>query len=64
MAGIAAFVKRIRPEVKIIGVNTADSDAMFQSLLKGDRQNLTQAGLFSDGTAIKMVGSGILYNGA
>ncbi|KAI8800932.1 tryptophan synthase beta subunit-like PLP-dependent enzyme [Cladochytrium replicatum] len=56
LAGIGAYVKRIRPEVRIIGVNTADSDAMYQSLLKGERVELKDAGVFSDGTSMKLVG--------
>ncbi len=57
MAGIAAFVKRIRPEVKVIGVNTEDSDGMFKSLQKGERVELSEVGLFADGTAVRLVGS-------
>ena len=55
-AGVAAFVKRLRPEVKIIGVETFDADAMKQSLAKGERVRLPQVGLFADGTAVKQVG--------
>ena len=56
MAGIATYVKRIRPEVKVIGVNAEDSDAMYQSLQKGERVEKTQVGLFADGTAVRLVG--------
>ena len=57
ISGIAAYVKRVRPEIKIIGVNTVDSDSMYQSLHKGSPIELAKAGLFSDGTSIKLVGS-------
>lgn len=56
IAGIAAYVKQIRPEIKIIGVETIDSCAMKQSLDSGIRVNLSDVGLFSDGTAVKLVG--------
>ena len=56
LAGIAAFVKRVRPDVKIVGVNTVDSDGMTKSLLQGKRVELNSVGLFSDGTAVRAVG--------
>ncbi len=56
IAGIAAYVKQIRPEIKIIGVQTDDSNAMAQSLACGERVVLPEVGLFSDGTAVKQVG--------
>ena len=55
-AGVAAYVKRLRPEIKVIGVETFDADAMKQSLAKGERVRLNQVGLFADGTAVKQVG--------
>lgn len=56
IAGIAAYIKQIRPEIRIIGVETIDSCAMKQSLDAGERINLQDVGLFSDGTAVKLVG--------
>jgi threonine dehydratase len=56
IAGVAAYLKQIRPEVKIIGVQTRDSDAMARSIAAGKRVTLTDVGLFSDGTAVKLVG--------
>lgn len=56
IAGIAAYVKRVRPEVRIIGVNTFDSDGMYQSLVQKKPLCLQQVGLFSDGTAVRAVG--------
>ena len=55
-AGVAAYIKRLRPEVKVIGVETFDADAMKQSLAAGKRVRLNQVGLFADGTAVKFVG--------
>ena len=55
-AGVAAYIKQVRPEVKIIGVQTHDSSAMTQSVRKGRRVELSDVGLFSDGTAVKLVG--------
>lgn len=56
ISGIAAYVKQVRPEIKIIGVQTFDSDAMVRSVRAGRRITLTDVGLFSDGTAVKQVG--------
>ncbi len=57
IAGIASYIKRLRPETKIIGVETLDADAMEQSLRLGRRITLDNVGLFADGTAVKQVGS-------
>ena len=56
ISGIAAYVKQLRPEIKIIGVQTIDSDAMLKSVRAGRRVILNEVGLFSDGTAVKQVG--------
>jgi threonine dehydratase len=56
ISGIAAYVKRIRPEIKIIGVEPVDADAMNQSLQAGHRVRLPQVGLFADGVAVREVG--------
>ena len=56
IAGIAAYVKQVRPEIRIIGVQATDSDAMARSLKAGRRVELADVGLFSDGTAVKKVG--------
>jgi threonine dehydratase len=56
IAGIAAYIKQVRPEIRIIGVETIDADAMTQSLKSGERVMLDQVGLFADGTAVKQVG--------
>jgi len=56
IAGIAAYVKRLHPEIKIIGVEPVDADAMNQSLKAGQRVKLSQVGLFADGVAVREVG--------
>ncbi len=56
IAGVAAYIKAVRPEVRVIGVQTADSDAMIRSVNAGKRIQLPDVGLFSDGTAVKYVG--------
>ena len=56
VSGIAAYVKRVRPEIRIIGVEPVDSDAMTRSLAQGRRIRLSHVGLFADGVAVKQVG--------
>jgi len=56
IAGIGAYVKRVRPQVRIIGVQPEDSDAMARSLEAGRRVKLAHVGLFADGVAVKQVG--------
>ena len=56
ISGVAAYVKRLRPEIRIIGVEPTDADAMFRSLEAGHRVRLAQVGLFCDGVAVKQVG--------
>jgi len=56
-AGVATYVKAVRPDVKVIGVQTVDSDAMARSLAAGKLVPLSEVGLFSDGTAVRRIGS-------
>lgn len=56
ISGIAAYVKRLHPGVRIIGVEPVDADSMYRSLQEGRRIKLTQVGLFADGVAVKQVG--------
>ncbi|KAI0744040.1 threonine ammonia-lyase [Daedaleopsis nitida] len=57
VSGIAEYVKRIgSPNTKVIGGETVDADAMARSLEKGELVTLDDVGLFSDGTAVKIVG--------
>lgn len=56
IAGMAAYIKRLRPEIKIIGVEPEDADAMARSLKAGERVTLPRVGIFADGVAVKTVG--------
>ena len=56
LAGIAAYVKAVRPEIKVVGVEAKDAEAMTESLKAGHRIVLEQVGLFADGAAVKQVG--------
>ncbi len=56
IAGVANYIKAVRPEIRVIGVQMSDSSAMMQSVQQGQRVALHDVGLFSDGTAVKQVG--------
>ncbi|MFM8638799.1 MAG: threonine ammonia-lyase, biosynthetic [Betaproteobacteria bacterium] len=56
ISGVASYLKAVRPEIRVIGVQTHDSHAMQQSVKAGHRVQLHYVGLFSDGTAVKLVG--------
>lgn len=56
LAGMAVFLKSLCPEVKVIGVEPVDSDAMARSLEAGRRVKLDSVGIFADGVAVREVG--------
>lgn len=56
ISGVAAYIKAVRPEIRVVGVEMTDSDAMLQALATGHPVPLADVGLFSDGTAVKLVG--------
>jgi threonine dehydratase len=56
VSGVANYIKAVRPEIKVIGVQMTDSDAMARSVAASKRITLADVGLFSDGTAVKLVG--------
>ena len=56
ISGVANCIKAIDPSIRVIGVQMNDSDAMMQSVTAGKRVTLPDVGLFSDGTAVKLVG--------
>jgi threonine dehydratase len=56
LAGVAAYVKALRPDVQVIGVEPEDSNAMQQSLAAGEPVTLPHVGIFADGVAVKRVG--------
>ncbi len=57
IAGIGTYVKSLRPETLIIGVEPVDANAMQRSLHNGRRVRLAQVGQFADGVAVGQVGS-------
>ena len=56
ISGVANYIKAVSPNIKVIGVQMTDSDAMAQSVAAKKRITLTDVGLFADGTAVKLVG--------
>ena len=56
ISGVANYIKAVNPAIQVIGVQMDDSSAMMQSVAKGKRVTLSDVGLFSDGTAVKLVG--------
>ncbi len=56
IAGIAAYVKFVRPEIKVIGVEPDDADCLNRALIAKRRVTIKQVGLFADGVAVKQVG--------
>ena len=56
IAGIAAYLKRLQPGIRVIGVEPLDADALSRSLAAGERVKLDQVGLFADGVAVSQVG--------
>lgn len=55
-AGVAVYIKAVRPEVKVFGVEPVDSDCMDRSIKAGRRVELDEVGLFADGVAVKKPG--------
>ena len=56
IAGIAVYVKFVRPDIKIIGVEPDDADCLNRALKANSRVIIEQVGLFADGVAVKQVG--------
>jgi threonine dehydratase len=57
VAGIASYIKAVRPDVRIIGVEPEDSNVMQASVRQGERVILSHVGIFADGVAVKQAGS-------
>lgn len=55
-AGMTAYIKRVYPDVRIVGVETFDANSMYQSLEAGHPVTLKQVGLFAEGAAVRVVG--------
>lgn len=56
IAGIAGYMKTVAPDIKVIGVEPFEADAMYQSLQAGRRVRLEKVGIFADGVAVREVG--------
>ncbi len=56
IAGVAAYVKFLRPDIRIIGVEPDDAASMYEALKQGQRVMLDQVGIFADGVAVRQVG--------
>ncbi len=56
IAGIAGYIKQLRPDVKVIGVEPFEADAMYRSLAAGRRVRLDHVGIFAEGVAVREVG--------
>ena len=56
IAGVATYVKFLRPDIKIIGVEPDDAASMYAALKRGHRVILDQVGIFADGVAVQQVG--------
>jgi threonine dehydratase len=56
IGGIGAYIKSVRPEIKVIGVEPEDADAMARSLMRGRRILLDHVNIFADGVAVRQVG--------
>ncbi len=57
IAGIAAYIKFLRPRIKIIGVEAVDAPTLFAAQQAGQRVVLPQVGVFADGAAVKQIGA-------
>ena len=56
MAGVAAYIKYVRPSVRVIAVEAEDSACLAAAMKAGKRVTLDQVGLFADGVAVKQIG--------
>jgi threonine dehydratase len=56
ISGVGGYIKALRPEIRVVGVEPADSDAMARSLELGRRVRLDSVGIFADGVAVREVG--------
>ena len=55
-AGIALYLKQIKPGIKIIGVEAQESACLMAALAEGEPVTLPQVGIFADGVAVKTIG--------
>jgi threonine dehydratase len=57
IAGVAAYIKAIAPEIKVIGVEPEEAACLKAALEADERVILPQVGIFADGVAVKQVGA-------
>ncbi len=55
-AGVAAYVKFLRPAIRVIGVEPVDAASMHTAIKAGERTALPRVGPFADGVAVRQVG--------
>lgn len=55
-AGVAVYIKSVKPSIKVYGVEPEDSDCMYRSIKAGRRIVLDNPGLFADGVCVKTPG--------
>ncbi len=56
IAGMGAYIKALRPEIRVIGVEPEDAPSMYTALKAGERVQLPEVGIFADGVAVRQVG--------
>ncbi len=56
IAGMAAYIKALRPEIRVIGVEPEDAPCMYEALKRKRRVVLDQVGIFADGVAVRQAG--------
>ncbi len=56
IAGVAAYIKHVRPDIKVIGVEPEDAPTLERALSAGRRVTLPRVGLFADGVAVRQIG--------
>ena len=56
IAGVSAYIKHVRPEIRVIGVEPEDAATLERAMAAGRRVTLPRVGLFADGVAVKQIG--------
>jgi len=56
IAGISSYLKHLRPDIKIIGVEPEDTPTLYRAMEKNRRVDLKEVGLFADGVAVRKIG--------
>jgi len=56
IAGVAAYVKHVRPDIRVIGVEPEDAPTLHAAMKAGRRVRLKEVGLFADGVAVRQIG--------